>query len=150
MGKRSRTNNEWLMERTGLLIVYAWVLLAVGFFLLTAYDPTYLESAENYVSILAIIGGPALLIVTKIIETWNQDKQQAVADYEAQMTHERAMNEIRVKHEADMQRNPLCQTESTLESSQVIILVDEITSLKKEIEDLKKKPRRNGSNGRSD
>ncbi len=138
------------MERTGLLIVYAWVLLAVGFFLLTAYDPTYLESAENYVSILAIIGGPALLIVTKIIETWNQDKQQAVADYEAQMTHERAMNEIRVKHEADMQRNPLCQTESTLESSQVIILVDEITSLKKEIEDLKKKPRRNGSNGRSD
>jgi len=150
MGKRSRTNNEWLMERTGLLIVYAWVLLAVGFFLLTAYDPTYLESAENYVSILAIIGGPALLIVTKILETWNQDKQQAVADYEAQMTHERAMNEIRVKHEADMQRNPLCQTESTLESSQVIILVDEITSLKKEIEDLKKKPRRNGSNGRSD
>jgi len=138
------------MERTGLLIVYAWVLLAVGFFLLTAYDPTYLESAENYVSILAIIGGPALLIVTKILETWNQDKQQAVADYEAQMTHERAMNEIRVKHEADMQRNPLCQTESTLESSQVIILVDEITSLKKEIEDLKKKPRRNGSNGRSD
>lgn len=138
------------MERTGLLIVYAWVLLAVGFFLLTAYDPTYLESAENYVSILAIIGGPALLIVTKILETWNQDKQQAVADYEAQMTHERAMDEIRVKHEADMQRNPHCEVNSTLESSQVIILVDEMTALKKEIEELKKKPRRNGSNGRSD
>jgi len=150
MGKRFRTNNEWLMERTGLLIVYAWVLLAVGFFLLTAYDPTYLESAENYVSILAIIGGPALLIVTKILETWNQDKQQAVADYEAQMTHERAMDEIRVKHEADMQRNPHCEVNSTLESSQVIILVDEMTALKKEIEELKKKPRRNGSNGRSD
>jgi len=150
MGKRFRTNNEWLMERTGLLIVYAWVLLAVGFFLLTAYDPTYLESAENYVSILAIIGGPALLIVTKILETWNQDKQQAVADYEAQMTHERAMDEIRVKHEADMQRNPHCEVNSTLESSQVIILVDEMTALKKEMEELKKKPRRNGSNGRSD
>ena len=55
-----------MMQRTGLLIVYAWVLLAVGFFVLTAWDPTYLNSSEDYVSILAIIGGPALLIVTKI------------------------------------------------------------------------------------
>ena len=71
----SKSNNDRLMQKTGLMIVYAWVLLAVGFFVLTAYDPTYLESAENYVSILAIIGGPALLIVTKFIETWNQEKQ---------------------------------------------------------------------------
>ena len=76
MSKQQRTNNDWLMQRTGLLIVYAWVLLAVGFFVLTAYDPSYLASAENYVSILAIIGGPALLIITKIIETWNQEKQK--------------------------------------------------------------------------
>lgn len=102
----SKSNNDKLMQKTGLMIVYAWVLLAVGFFVLTAYDPTYLESAENYVSILAIIGGPALLIVTKIIETWNQEKQQEIADYEAQSDHERSMDEIRVKHQADMERNP--------------------------------------------
>lgn len=104
--KRKRTNNDWLMQRTGLLIVYSWVMLAVGFFILTAWEPMYLESSEDYVTILGIIGGPALLVVTKIIETWNQEKQNQISDYEAQATHERAMDEIRVRHQADMERNP--------------------------------------------
>ena len=104
--KPNRTNNDLLMQRTGLLIVYAWVLLAVGFFVLTAWDPTYLNSSEDYVSILAIIGGPALLIVTKILETWNQEKQNQISDYESQAAHERAMNEILIRHQADMERNP--------------------------------------------
>ena len=101
-----KTNNDKLMQRTGILIVYAWVMLAVGFFVLTAWDPTYLNASEDYVSILAIIGGPSLLIITKIIETWNQEKQQQLSDYENQASHERAMDEIRVRHEADMERNP--------------------------------------------
>ena len=103
---KSKTNNDKLMQKTGLLIVYAWVLLAVGFFVLTAWDPTYLDSSEDYVSILAIIGGPALLIVTKIIETWNQEKGAQLQDYEAQAGHERDMDAIRVRHDADMERNP--------------------------------------------
>jgi len=103
------TNNDRLMQRTGLMIVYSWVMLAVGFFVLTAYDPTYLSSSEDYVSILAIIGGPALLIVTKIIETWNQEKQAQLGDYESQAQHERDMNEIIVRHQADMERNPHCE-----------------------------------------
>ena len=110
MDKKKQSFNDWLMKRTGLLIVYAWVLLAVGFFVLTAYDPTYLNSSEDYVSILAIIGGPALLIVTKILETWNQEKQNILSDYETQASHERAMDEIRVKHSTDMERNPNCST----------------------------------------
>lgn len=109
MDKKKHSYNDWLMKRTGLLIVYAWVMLAVGFFVLTAYDPTYLNSSEDYVSILAIIGGPALLIITKILETWNQEKQNEIGDYEAQATHDRAMDEIRVKHETDMERNPHCE-----------------------------------------
>ena len=106
MVKNPITNNDRLMQKTGIMIVYAWVLLAVGFFILTAWDPSYLSSSEDYVSILAIIGGPALLIVTKIIETWNQEKQGQLNDYEAQAGHEREMNEIVVKHDADMERNP--------------------------------------------
>lgn len=106
MARADKTNNDRMMQKTGLLIVYAWVALAVGFFILTAWDPTYLASAENYVSILAIIGGPALLVVTKIIETWNQEKQVELQDYEAQATHDRSMDEIQVKHQADMERNP--------------------------------------------
>ena len=106
--KRKRTNNDWLMQRTGLLIVYSWVMLAVGFFILTAWEPMYLESSEDYVTILGIIGGPALLVVTKIIETWNQEKQNEIGDYEAQAGHEREMDGIMVRHRADMERNPHC------------------------------------------
>ena len=109
MTPKEKSNNDRMMGKTGLMIVYAWVMLAVGFFVLTAYDPTYLSSSEDYVSILAIIGGPALLIITKIIETWNQEKQMELQDYEAQAQHERDMNAIRVKHEADMERNPHCE-----------------------------------------
>jgi len=100
------------MQRTGLLIVYSWVMLAVGFFILTAWEPMYLESSEDYVTILGIIGGPALLVVTKIIETWNQEKQNEISDYEAQAGHLRAMDEIMVRHNADMERNPHCHEDS--------------------------------------
>jgi len=118
MVKRNRTNNDWLMQRTGLLIVYSWVLLAVGFFILTAWEPMYLESSEDYVTILGIIGGPALLVVTKIIETWNQEKQNQISDYEAQAAHERAMDEIMVRHNADMERNPHCEAQAETDSDQ--------------------------------
>jgi len=105
--KKQLTNNDILMRRTGLMIVYAWVLLAVGFFVLTAWKPEYLSSSEDYVSILAIIGGPALLIITKVIETWNQEKQVELQDYEHQAQHERKMNELLMKHGTDMERNPV-------------------------------------------
>ena len=93
------------MQRTGLLIVYAWVLLAVGFFVLTAWDPTYLNSSEDYVS-SSPSSAFGFLIVTKIIETWNQEKQAELQDYEHQAAHERSMDEIMVRHGADMERNP--------------------------------------------
>ena len=138
-----KTNNDKLLQKIGLLIVYAWVLLAVGFFVLTAWDPTYLESAENYVSILAIIGGPALLIVTKIIETWSTEKQTELQDYESQAEHERAMNEILTKHVADMERNPQTIQSPAVENSsgsistQVNALREQIKMLQKDLNKLK-------------
>lgn len=139
MSAKDKTNNDRLMQRTGLLIVYAWVLLAVGFFVLTAYDPTYLNSSEDYVSILAIIGGPALLIVTKIIETWNQEKGVELQDYEAQASHERQMDAIRVRHAADMERNPHAIGSPAVEDShgsihtQVATLREEIAKLQQQV-----------------
>ena len=139
MAKPKRTNNDWMMQRTGLLIVYAWVLLAVGFFVLTAWDPSYLDSSEDYVSILAIIGGPALLIVTKIIETWNQEKGAELQDYEAQASHERDMDAIRVRHAADMERNPHAIGSPAVEDShgsihtQVSTLREEVAKLQQQI-----------------
>jgi len=139
MSAKAKTNNDRLMQKTGLLIVYAWVLLAVGFFVLTAWDPTYLDSSEDYVSILAIIGGPALLIVTKIIETWNQEKGAELQDYEAQASHLRDMDAIRVRHAADMERNPHAIGSPAVEDShgsiysQVSDLRAEITNLQQQI-----------------
>jgi len=139
MSAKAKTNNDRLMQRTGLLIVYAWVLLAVGFFVLTAWDPTYLNSSEDYVSILAIIGGPALLIVTKILETWNQEKGAELQDYEAQATHERDMDAIRVRHAADMERNPHAIGSPAVEDShgsihtQVSTLREEVVKLQQQI-----------------
>ena len=154
--KKKQSYNDWLMKRTGLLIVYAWVMLAVGFFILTAFDPTYLNSSEDYVSILAIIGGPALLIITKILETWNQEKQNQIADYEAQATHERAMDEIRVRHEADMERNPHCEKQEITDTIQDTRLqnienklndtLDRVAEVESDINRVKYKSKRNDTN----
>lgn len=137
---KAKSNNDKMMSKTGLMIVYAWVLLAVGFFVLTAYDPTYLSSSEDYVSILAIIGGPALLIVTKIIETWNQEKQMELQDYEAQAQHERDMDAIRVKHEADMERNPHCEpfVDSPSQGSRMSQVERQLKEVLKTVEKLEK------------
>jgi hypothetical protein len=141
MDKKKQSYNDWLMKRTGLLIVYAWVMLAVGFFVLTAWDPTYLNASEDYVSILAIIGGPALLIITKIIETWNQEKQNQISDYEAQAQHERAMDEIRVRHEADMERNPHCSTpvDSPAQGGRISQMERKLEKVQESIEKLENK-----------
>lgn len=138
------TNNDRLMQRTGLMIVYSWVMLAVGFFVLTAYDPTYLSSSEDYVSILAIIGGPALLIVTKIIETWNQEKQAQLGDYESQAQHEREMNEIVVRHQADMERNPHCEpfVDSPSQGSRMSQVERKLKSALESIEKLENKEKK--------
>lgn len=137
---KAKSNNDKMMSKTGLMIVYAWVLLAVGFFVLTAYDPTYLSSSEDYVSILAIIGGPALLIITKIIETWNQEKQMELQDYEAQAQHERDMDAIRVKHEADMERNPHCEpfVDSPSQGSRMSQVERQLKEVLKTVEKLEK------------
>jgi len=131
MSAKAKTNNDRLMQKTGLLIVYAWVLLAVGFFGLTAWDPSYLDSSEQYVSILAIIGGPALLIVTKIIETWNQEKGAELQDYEAQASHLRDMDAIRVRHAADMERNPQASHDSI--HTQLDDLREELSKVKHQV-----------------
>jgi hypothetical protein len=140
MAKRNsdKTNNDRLMQKTGLLIVYAWVLLAVGFFVLTAWNPAYLDSSEDYVSILAIIGGPALLIVTKIIETWNQEKAAQLNDYPEQAGHERDMDAIRVRHAADMERNPHVDAAAQaatdgIQDSRMTLLEDQIAELVAEV-----------------
>lgn len=137
---KAKSNNDKMMSKTGLMIVYAWVMLAVGFFVLTAYDPTYLSSSEDYVSILAIIGGPALLIITKIIETWNQEKQMELQDYEAQAQHERDMDAIRVKHEADMERNPHCEpfVDSPSQGSRMSQVERQLKEVLKTVEKLEK------------
>lgn len=139
--KRKRTNNDWLMQRTGLLIVYSWVMLAVGFFILTAWEPMYLESSEDYVTILGIIGGPALLVVTKIIETWNQEKQNEIGDYEAQAGHEREMDGIMVRHRADMERNPHCEpfVDSPSQGSRMSQVERKLKKALESIEKLEKK-----------
>ena len=140
MQPKAKSNNDKMMSKTGLFIVYAWVMLAVGFFVLTAYDPTYLSSSEDYVSILAIIGGPALLIITKIIETWNQEKQAELQDYEAQAQHERDMDAIRVKHTADMERNPHCEpfVDSPSQGSRMSQVERQLKEVLKTVEKLEK------------
>jgi hypothetical protein len=140
MQPKAKSNNDKMMSKTGLFIVYAWVMLAVGFFVLTAYDPTYLSSSEDYVSILAIIGGPALLIITKIIETWNQEKQAELQDYEAQAQHERDMDAIRVKHDADMERNPHCEpfVDSPSQGSRMSQVERQLKEVLKTVEKLEK------------
>jgi hypothetical protein len=93
------------------------------------------------VTILGIIGGPALLVVTKIIETWNQEKQNEINDYEAQAGHEREMDGIMVRHQTDMERNPHCEpfVDSPSQGSRMSQVERKLKKALESIEKLEKK-----------
>ena len=107
--KESVTFNDIFM----FMIAVPLVLLCVGFAGYVIWhglrDPTVLTQIEGYTTLIAILGGPALLIIKDALDVWKQEqaektafykiKAQAVIDYndaaqkQAQMIESKAQDQ---------------------------------------------------------
>jgi hypothetical protein len=107
--RESVTFNDIFMFMIAVPLVLLWVGFAGYVIWHGLRDPTVLTQIEGYTTLIAILGGPALLIIKDALDVWKQEqaektafykiKAQAVIDYndaaqkQAQMIESKAQDQ---------------------------------------------------------
>ena len=108
--KESTTFNDIFMFMIAVPLVLLWVGFA-GFVIHSGLGkPEVLENIEAYTTLIAILGGPALLIIKDALDVWKQEqaektafykiKAQAVIDYNESTQKQRQMIEAKAQEQA--------------------------------------------------
>ena len=81
--------NDWMMRRLGLPIVWGWLIAALAIVGYGIYDPnSVMPMLEGFISLLAIVGTLATLIVTSMLELWKSEQQKEIETMELRMKHQ--------------------------------------------------------------
>ena len=108
--KEETTFNDVFMFLIAVPLVLLWTLFA-GYVIWTGlHTPDVLADIESYTTLIAILGGPALLIIKDALDVWKteqatkssfyQTKAQAVIDMN--MAHQQQIHDQESKHQAQM------------------------------------------------
>ena len=104
------TFNDIFMFMIAVPLVLLWVGFA-GFVIHSGLqDDSVLEQIEGYTTLIAILGGPALLIIKDALDVWKQEqaektafykmKAQSVIDYNARAQEQAQMIEAKAQEQA--------------------------------------------------
>ena len=87
MGKhpKDKSFNDKLMILMGVPIVLTWLGLA-------AY----------VTAVLGLIGGPALLIITSMLDLWKNEQANEINEIPSELAHRRTLQEMDMKHNLAM------------------------------------------------
>ena len=126
MEKRGITFNDMMMVAVSIPLILSWIIFACVVIWAGIQDESGFiqENLDFYVSLIAIIGGPALLFISSILEAWKTEnaaelsslpdrlaldlkKTELTMDHEhhvadAKVTHELEQAALRQKHELSM------------------------------------------------
>jgi hypothetical protein len=108
--KEGTTFNDVFMFMIAVPLVLLWVGFA-GFVIYSGIGkPQVLENIESYTTLIAILGGPALLIIKDALDVWKNEqaektafykiKAQAVIDYNDSTQKQRQMVEAKAQEQA--------------------------------------------------
>ena len=108
--KEDTTFNDVFMFLIAVPLVLLWTLFA-GYVIWTGlHTPAVLSNIDSYTTLIAILGGPALLIIKDALDVWKteqatksafyQTKAQAVIDMN--MSHQKQLHDIESKHQTQM------------------------------------------------
>lgn len=108
--KKPRSFNDRMMILLGVPVVLAWVAFACIVIWSGLHNDEVLDNIEGYTTLIAIIGGPALLILTSMLELWKQEQGSYIDNLApslaagldmsaAQAEHDRALAETIQRHE---------------------------------------------------
>ena len=104
--------NEKLMLTFGLAIVVAWVLIAATASYFSIVEER--EITDSQLTVIGLLGGPALLIITSVLELFKSKESQKISilperimqdreSAEAIANHSRMLESLRIKHELQME-----------------------------------------------
>ena len=113
--RESVTFNDIFMFMIAVPLVLLWVGFAGYVIWHGLRDPTVLTQIEGYTTLIAILGGPALLIIKDALAVWKQEqaektafykiKAQAVIDYNDSMQKQAQMIESKQQEQEHKMEN---------------------------------------------
>lgn len=109
---RKPSPNDTLMLMFGTSVVLAWVVIAASASYYSVVEQR--DISDSQLTVIGLLGGPALLIITSVLDLF-KGKESAkiailpdelasdVAATEAHKGHTRMLQELRIKHELEME-----------------------------------------------
>ena len=80
--------NDRLMLLVGVPVVLAWMGFACLVIWYGLHSSAVLVNIKDYTTLIAIIGGPALLILTSILELWKNEQNQEISSMPEYWQHQ--------------------------------------------------------------
>ena len=120
------TFNDIFMFMIAVPLVLLWVGFA-GFVIHSGLqDDSVLEQIEGYTTLIAILGGPALLIIKDALDVWKQEQAEKTAFYKVKAQAVIDYNDAAQKQMQQMEANAQAQ-EHKMESA----TIQKVTAKKK-------------------
>ena len=121
-----------MMLMVGVPVVLAWVSFACLVIWSGLHNDKILDNIDGYTTLIAIIGGPALLILTSFLELWKSEQQaeiialpqaytEGAKGVSSHQDHNRKLEILKLEHEhaleAERQKVDLHLVEQVLASA---------------------------------
>ncbi len=101
--KKDRSFNDKMMTWIGVPIVWGWLLAAMTIVFQGIRDPeSVMPMLEGFISLLAIVGTLATLIVTSMLELWKTEQQKEVEVIPVRLEHAVALNAEERRHRMEI------------------------------------------------
>ena len=100
MGRRRRSFNDNMLAIVFVPLISLWLLFACYIIWSGVNDETGIvqENLDFYVSLIAIIGGPALLGISSILEAWKSETSAELNTLPDRLTGNISKDELTHKH----------------------------------------------------
>ncbi len=117
--KEGVTFNDIFMFMIAVPLVLLWVGFA-GFVIHSGLqDDSVLEQIEGYTTLIAILGGPALLIIKDALDVWKQEQAEKTAFYKVKAQAVIDYNDAAQKQMQQIEANAQAQ-EHKMESATIV------------------------------
>ena len=90
--QQPKSFNDKMMLIVGVPVVLSWMSFACIVIWKGLNDETVLNNIEGFTTLIAIIGGPALLILTSMLELWKNEQNQEITAIPDQISKEQSQD----------------------------------------------------------
>ena len=100
---KDKSFNDKLMLLMGVPIVLTWLGLAAYVIYMATADPdVVLQNLDGFTAVLGLIGGPALLIITKMLDLWSNEQYNEINEIPSELAHRRELQTLDSQHNIAM------------------------------------------------